>query len=104
MRVWLPFMVAGLLICPLRGEQAGRVGLIRIDGTIGPATVDYIARATRVAGDERARCLIVEMDTPGGLLESTKEIVQTFYASPVPVVVYVSPSGASAGSAGCFLT
>lgn len=104
MRVWLPFMVAGLLICPLRGEQAGRVGLIRIDGTIGPATADYIARATRVAGDERARCLIVVMDTPGGLLESTKEIVQTFYASPVPVVVYVSPSGASAGSAGCFLT
>jgi membrane-bound serine protease (ClpP class) len=47
---------------------------------------------------------VIQLDTPGGLLESTKEIVQTFYASPVPIVVYVAPAGGTATSAGCFIT
>lgn len=84
--------------------MAATVGLIRIDGPIGPATASYIERAigeAQKAGDE---CLVVQLDTPGGLLESTKEIVQAFYASKVPVVVYVAPEGANAGSAGCFIT
>ena len=104
MRFWLPILAAGILAGPLFGEPVGRVGLIRIEGTIGPATADYIARAVRESGGEGFRCLVVELDTPGGLLESTKAIVQDFYASSVPVVVYVAPSGASAGSAGCFIT
>ncbi len=83
---------------------AAQVGLINIDGAIGPATASYIERATRVAGDRGDACLIIQLDTPGGLLESTKQIVQAFYASPLPVVVYVAPSGANAGSAGCFIT
>jgi membrane-bound serine protease (ClpP class) len=83
---------------------AGDVGLIRIKGAIGPATASYIERAAKVAGEHGDNCLIIQLDTPGGLLESTKEIVQSIYASPVPVVVYVAPSGANAGSAGCFIT
>ncbi|HWQ91426.1 MAG TPA: nodulation protein NfeD [Clostridia bacterium] len=83
---------------------ATEVGLITIDGAIGPATADYIDRATKVAGEKRFQCLILQLDTPGGMLDSTKEIVQTFYQSPVPVVVYVAPSGANAGSAGVFIT
>src|SRR6185503_19720779 len=49
-------------------------------------------------------CLVIQLDTPGGALDSTKEIVQKFYESPVPTVVYVAPAGAWAGSAGCFIT
>src|SRR4029077_18176247 len=84
--------------------QSAEVGLIRINGIIGPATTTYIARAIDIAGARQNACLIVQLDTPGGLLESTKEIVQKFYTSSVPVVVYVAPSGANAGSAGCFIT
>ena len=48
--------------------------------------------------------MVIQLDTPGGLLDSTKEIVQALYASPVPTVVYVAPSGGTATSAGCFIT
>jgi membrane-bound serine protease (ClpP class) len=80
------------------------VGLIKVNGAIGPATASFIARAIDVAASRQNACLIIQLDTPGGLLDSTKEIVQKFYASPVPTVVYVAPSGANAGSAGCFIT
>ncbi len=85
-------------------SEAAPVYRIEITGTIGPATASYIERAIEVASEQEAECLIIQLDTPGGLLESTKHIVQNILASPVPVVVYVSPSGASAGSAGCFIT
>lgn len=91
-----------MTVCP--APAANRVGLIEIKGAIGPATVDYIVRATEASGAAGDECLIVRLDTPGGLLDSTKEIVQAFYRSPVPIVVYVSPPGANAGSAGCFIT
>lgn len=83
---------------------AEKVGLIEIEGAIGPATTGYIERAIGVARESGHEALILRLDTPGGLLDSTKEIVQAFYASEVPVVVYVAPSGANAGSAGTFIT
>lgn len=84
--------------------HAAQVGLIKIDGAIGPATANYISRALDTAAAQNDECLIIQLDTPGGLLESTKQIVQSFYAAKVPVVVYVAPSGACAGSAGVFIT
>jgi len=102
MRCWHFITIAGLLLGAT--TQAAQVGLIKIDGAIGPATASYISRAIDVATAQNDECLIIQLDTPGGLLESTKQIVQTFYASKVPVVVYVAPSGASAGSAGVFIT
>jgi membrane-bound serine protease (ClpP class) len=84
-----------------RGEK---VCLIKVDGVIGPATAGYVSRAIDEAASQGAQCLIIQLDTPGGLLDSTKIIVQKFLASPVPVVVYVAPAGAWAGSAGCFIT
>ena len=84
--------------------HAAQVGLIKIDGAIGPATANYISRALDTAAAQKDECLIIQLDTPGGLLESTKQIVQSFYAAKVPVVVYVAPSGACAGSAGVFIT
>ena len=95
-------MVLALAPVPCRGAET--VGLIRIDGTIGPATASYISRAIQVAAADQRTCLLLQLDTPGGLLDSTKEIVQQFYAAPVPVIVYVGPPGANAGSAGCFIT
>jgi membrane-bound serine protease (ClpP class) len=94
----------GLFLCSMLTAHAAQVGRISIDGAIGPATASYIQRAIGIAGERSDVCLIIQLDTPGGLLESTKEIVQSFYASKVPVVVYVAPSGANAGSAGCFIT
>ncbi|MCX8089668.1 MAG: nodulation protein NfeD [Verrucomicrobiae bacterium] len=84
--------------------RAPQVGLIRIEGAIGPATASYISRAIDLSGEREDECLVIELDTPGGLLDSTKVIVQKFLASKVPVVVYVAPPGAHAGSAGCFIT
>lgn len=100
---WISIAFAGLVLGTGMPEST-HVGLIKIDGAIGPATANYIARAIDAAAEQHDQCLIIQLDTPGGLLESTKEIVQKIYASRVPVVVYVSPSGASAGSAGVFIT
>jgi membrane-bound serine protease (ClpP class) len=83
---------------------AEKVSFINIDGAIGPATATYISRSIDVARSQNAQCLIIQLNTPGGLLDSTQKIVQSFLASPVPVVVYVAPTGATATSAGCFIT
>ena len=101
MRRWM-FILAAMLTCA--AADAAQVGLIKIDGAIGPATASYITRAIGVSGERGDQCLVIQLDTPGGLLESTKQIVQNFYESKVPIVVYVAPAPASAGSAGTFIT
>jgi membrane-bound serine protease (ClpP class) len=102
MRHWRFIAVVGILFSV--AVNAAQVGLIKINGAIGPATASYISRAVDAAAAQHDECLIIQLDTPGGLLESTKQIVQTFYAAKIPTVVYVAPSGASAGSAGVFIT
>jgi len=98
-------MFLALLACRVvPGPLAAEVGLIKINGAIGPATASYIGRAIDLATARQYACLVIQLDTPGGLLDSTKEIVQKLYASSVPTVVYVAPSGATAASAGCFIT
>jgi len=76
----------------------------KINGAINPVTADYIHRGIEKASSEHAECLVIELNTPGGLLKSTRIIVGDLLESPVPVVVFVSPSGAQAGSAGVFIT
>ena len=77
---------------------------IKIDGSINPASADFIHNAIEKASREKAECIIIHLNTPGGLLKSTRVIVSDILESPVPVVVYVSPGGAHAGSAGVFIT
>ena len=91
------------LLCAAAVE-AEKVSFIKIDGAIGPATASYISRSIDEARMQNAQCLIIQLNTPGGLLDSTQNIVQSLLGSPVPVVVYVAPTGATATSAGCFIT
>src|SRR4051794_13815874 len=104
MNCWVPRLLAMLACAAAADVHAADVGLIKIDGPIGPATATFISRAIDVAARRQNACLIIELDTPGGLVSSTEEIVKKFYASPVPIVVYVGPAGAKAASAGCFIT
>ena len=97
-------LLAGSMCGPVAGLRATDVGLIKVNGAIGQATAGYVSRAINLAGERHFACLIIQLDTPGGSLESTREIIQKFYASTVPTVVYVAPAGAWAGSAGCFIT
>jgi membrane-bound serine protease (ClpP class) len=81
-----------------------KVCLSRVDGAIGPATASYISRSVDEARSKGVQCLVIQLNTPGGLLDSTRVIVQKLLGSPIPVVVYVAPTGATAASAGCFIT
>ncbi len=104
MRHWLAIAVSTLALGAANAASAATVGLINVDGAIGPATATYISRAIDLSAARHDQCLVIELDTPGGLLDSTKAIVQKLLASPVPTVVYVAPEGANAASAGCFIT
>jgi membrane-bound serine protease (ClpP class) len=93
-----------LLVLPallLRAQE--RVIALPIDGVIHPITVDIVKDALAQAQHEHAELLLVQLNTPGGLLDATRQIVQAIAASPVPVITYVTPSGARAASAGFFL-
>ena len=80
-----------------------RVGVVTIQGTINPVTSDYLRRALQEASSRSEQLLVVEMDTPGGLDTAMRESVKSIFASKVPVVVYVAPSGARAASAGAII-
>ena len=84
--------------------SAQKVISIKIDGAINPVVAGFVHRAIEEAGAEQAACLLIHLNTPGGLLNSTRTIVGDILESPVPVIVYVSPAGAHAGSAGVFIT
>jgi membrane-bound serine protease (ClpP class) len=77
--------------------------LVDIKGAIGVVSAEQLAKALQRAAATGARALIVRMDTPGGLLASTREMIQGILASPVPVVMYVAPNGSRAASAGTYL-
>ncbi len=77
---------------------------IKIDGAINPVVAEYIHRGIEKANSEKAACLLIHLNTPGGLLKSTRVIVGDILESRIPVIVYVSPAGAHAGSAGVFIT
>jgi membrane-bound serine protease (ClpP class) len=84
--------------------QSSRADVIALETIIHPIAERYLERSLQRAANEGAEVVIVEIDTPGGLLTSTREMVTDLFASPVPVVVYVSPAGSRAASAGTFIT
>ena len=90
-----------LFALPLHGRT---VNVITLDATINPATADYIHESIQQAIDDGAECLVIRLNTPGGLLKSTRVIVSDLLTSKIPIVVYVSPAGAQSASAGSFIT
>jgi len=90
------------MLCLLAlNAHSAKIVELQINGTIGPALADYIVRGIERSQD--ADLILVRVDTPGGLSESTRTIVQQFLNSKVPIITYVSPKGARAASAGTFL-
>lgn len=84
--------------------RAATVKYIEVDGVIHPASSRYIQRALEEAIDEDVEAFLIKLDTPGGLMESMRDIIKAILASDVPVIIYVAPSGSRAGSAGVFIT
>jgi membrane-bound serine protease (ClpP class) len=91
-----------LLIAAPLGVSA-QVVKIAVNDTIHPITDEYIGRALQKAEAEKAQAVLIDINTPGGLADSTREIIEKIVASPVPVIVYVTPSGSRAASAGFFI-
>jgi membrane-bound serine protease (ClpP class) len=89
---------------PSAGRSSGIAYSIQLQATIDPATEKWISSALDNAASEHARIAIIRLDTPGGLADSMRSIIQDMFAAPMPVVVYVSPDGARAGSAGAYIT
>jgi membrane-bound serine protease (ClpP class) len=89
---------------PGSGSEEPRVLATRIDTPITPVVADHVADGLERAADEDYSAYLIELDTPGGLVDAMRDIVGDILASPVPVIVYVSPDGARAGSAGAIIT
>jgi membrane-bound serine protease (ClpP class) len=106
------FFIAWLvmpLVAGLGGSLAAAVGpsgveVLTVDGTIVPVIADYVDRGISQAEENNASVCVIELDTPGGLLDSTDKIVKKIMNADVPIVVYVTPKGAWAASAGTFIT
>ncbi|HFB83983.1 MAG TPA: nodulation protein NfeD, partial [Thermodesulfatator sp.] len=91
------FLASGL-------SWASSVYFVEIEGAIDPITSEFIASAIETAASSGGQALVIRLDTPGGLVSATREIIKTILNSPLPVVVYVAPSGARAASAGTLIT
>ncbi|MBN1541777.1 nodulation protein NfeD [candidate division KSB1 bacterium] len=103
--LFIVFCLIGVMVAGAQSQEPlPRVLKIVIDGDINPVSANYIIDNIERAHRKGYECLLIQMDTPGGLLESTKSIVKELLSSPVPVVIYVSPSGSGAVSAGVFIT
>jgi membrane-bound serine protease (ClpP class) len=85
-------------------QETARVDVIAVKGVIDPFVAQYLTRGIQLAEQDGAQCLVIQLDTPGGSDNAMRDIVQHMLSSPVPIVVYVSPPGARAGSAGVFIT
>jgi membrane-bound serine protease (ClpP class) len=92
-----------LFCCVLATSAQAEVLKIVINDTIHPMTTEYVERAIAQAQQENAKALLIEINTPGGMLDATREIIEKLLASAVPVIIYVTPSGSRSASAGFFL-
>lgn len=94
---------AGLLASPMRAG-AGDVHVLTLDGIVNPVSARYLERGIREAEEEGAAAVLIQIDTPGGLLDATQDITGAMLSSRVPIITYVTPAGTHAASAGTFIT
>jgi membrane-bound serine protease (ClpP class) len=92
-----------LFLLVLSASSSAEILKIVVDDSIHPITDEYIGRAIAEAERNKDQALLIEINTPGGLLDSTRDIIEKILASPVPVIIYVTPSGSRAASAGFFI-
>jgi len=92
-----------LALIVFRGSSVADVLKIVVDGAIHPVTAEYIGRALDAAVANHDQAVLIELNTPGGLVDSTRDIIEKISTSSVPVIVYVTPTGSRAGSAGIFI-
>src|SRR5690606_31285878 len=101
--------LCGIALCAsaLHGQQdapaSAPIITLTIKGPIGVGTGMYVEQAIKTARERKASLVLLTLDTPGGLVTATREIIQSILGSPVPVAVYVAPSGARAASAGTYI-
>jgi membrane-bound serine protease (ClpP class) len=100
---WISLAALVLLLAPA-SSLANTVYVVTVEGIINPAVADYLEQSIQEAGAAGADALVIELDTPGGLVSSTEDIVKAILNAPLPVIVFVAPRGASATSAGVFIT
>jgi membrane-bound serine protease (ClpP class) len=98
-----PLIAVTALVVAASALAADRVEAVNVDGVVHPITVEIVSRALEQAQREGARLVLIRLNTPGGLSDATREIVEKIVASPVPVVTFVEPSGGRAASAGFFI-
>ena len=111
-RLSLSLIFVGMLVVGMMGTVLAEDSIrsephaliMQVDGVINSVNGRFVSRAIEQSEEDKAAVLIIELDTPGGLLGSTREIVQLLLESPIPIAVFVSPKGARAGSAGTFIT
>ena len=111
-RLSLSLIFVGMLVVGMMGTVLAEDSIrsephaliMQVDGVINSVNGRFVSRAIEQSEEDKAALLIIELDTPGGLLGSTREIVQLLLESPIPIAVFVSPKGARAGSAGTFIT
>jgi membrane-bound serine protease (ClpP class) len=102
--LWRAFVAAlALGLFSICAAAAAPVSVLRLHDAIGPASADYLVRGIKKAGEAGAPLVVIELDTPGGLDTSMRQIIQEILAAPLPVAVYVSPQGARAASAGTYI-
>jgi membrane-bound serine protease (ClpP class) len=101
---FLTFLSLFLSLPLLSQEQKKDVLVLTVNGVINPASAEYISKSIKRANEQKCEAIVIELDTPGGLDTSMRDIVKNIIGSEVPVIVYVSPSGARAASAGVFIT
>src|SRR5229473_2141623 len=96
-------VLVAIFLFALSARSSAEVLKIVVDDTIHPITDEYIGRALAEAERNKDQALLIEISTPGGLLTSTQNIIGKILVSPVPVIIYVTPTGSSAASAGFFI-
>lgn len=100
----IPLFFLIMTVIPIQAQEKAPVFFIEVDGIINPATAKFIIDSIDDASQQGGQCLVIQLDTPGGLMESMRLIIKKFLSSTIPIIVYVAPSGARAASAGVFIT